>query len=252
MSLVDLPEPVAGPGETLVRVSRTGVNYADTHATRNDYLAEQELPLIPGAELVGRTEDGRRVAAIVPNGAYAEAAAVPDQMLVPIPDEVEDEQAVGLLIQGLTADAILRISGRMQPGESVVIAAAAGGTGNARGVARVHALLANGGTLDGVSLLSPGTVERIFDEQIHVTDQVLRVPMRYGIGFGLMTELIPLSPNPRSCFWGGWGGSIAVIDCDTRTTVAYVMNKMASGLVGDTRGGLLAVLATNAATARRP
>jgi len=129
---------------------------------------------------------------------------------------------------------------------------AAGGTGNARGVARVHALLANGGTLDGVSLLSPGTVERIFDEQIHVTDQVLRVPMRYGIGFGLMTELIPLSPNPRSCFWGGWGGSIAVIDCDTRTTVAYVMNKMASGLVGDTRGGLLAVLATNAATARRP
>lgn len=130
MSLVDLPEPVAGPGETLVRVSRTGVNYADTHATRNDYLAEQELPLIPGAELVGRTEDGRRVAAIVPNGAYAEAAVVPDQMLVPIPDEVEDEQAVGLLIQGLTADAILRISGRMQPGESVVIAAAAGGTGS--------------------------------------------------------------------------------------------------------------------------
>lgn len=130
MELVDLPEPVAGPGETLVRIRRTGVNYADTHATRNDYLAAQELPLIPGSEFVGETPDGRRVAAIVPNGAYAELAAVPDEMLVPIPDEVDDEQAAGMLIQGLTADAILRISGRMQPGESVVIAAAAGGTGS--------------------------------------------------------------------------------------------------------------------------
>ncbi len=130
MELVDLPDPVAGPGESVVRISRTGVNYADTHATRNDYLASQELPLVPGSEFVGTTADGRRVAAIVSNGAYAELASVPDEMLVPIPDEVDDEQAAGLLIQGLTADAILRISGRMQPGESVVIAAAAGGTGS--------------------------------------------------------------------------------------------------------------------------
>lgn len=130
MSLVDLREPEAGPGETVVRISRAGVNYADTHATRNDYLAKQELPLVPGSEFVGTTADGRRVAAIVPNGAYAELAAVPDSNLVPIPDEVDDEQAAGLLIQGLTADAILRISGRLQAGESVVIAAAAGGTGS--------------------------------------------------------------------------------------------------------------------------
>jgi NADPH2:quinone reductase len=130
MKLVDLPEPVPGPGEKLVRISRTGVNYADTHATRNDYLAKQELPLIPGAELAGVTEDGQRVAAVVPNGAYAEAIAVPEASLVPIPDEVDDEQAAGLLIQGLTADAILRVSANMQPGESVVVNAAAGGTGS--------------------------------------------------------------------------------------------------------------------------
>ncbi len=130
MKLVDLPEPEAGPGESLVRISRTGVNFADTHATRNDYLAAQELPLVPGAEFVGATADGRRVAAIVPNGAYAEVAVVPEDRLVPIPDGVEDEQAAGLLIQGLTADALLRISGRFQPGESVVITAAAGGTGS--------------------------------------------------------------------------------------------------------------------------
>lgn len=130
MKLVDLPEPEAGPGESLVRINRTGVNFADTHATRNDYLADQKLPLVPGAEFVGTTADGRRVAAIVPSGAYAEAATVPEERLVPIPDQVDDEQAAGLLIQGLTADAILRISARFQPGESVVIAAAAGGTGS--------------------------------------------------------------------------------------------------------------------------
>jgi NADPH2:quinone reductase len=130
LELVELAEPVPGPGEALVRITRTGVNFADTHATRNDYLAKQSLPLVPGAELVGTTEDGRRVAAIVPSGAYAEYICVPETSLVPVPDEVDDEQAAGLLIQGLTADAILRISANAQPGESVAVNAAAGGTGS--------------------------------------------------------------------------------------------------------------------------
>jgi len=130
MQLVDLPEPRPEPGEELVRISRTGVNFADTHATSNSYIAKQTLPFIPGVELVGSTSDGRRVAAVVTSGAYAEAAAVPETALVPIPDGVDDEQAAGLLIQGLTADAILRISANMQAGESVVINAAAGGTGS--------------------------------------------------------------------------------------------------------------------------
>lgn len=124
---------------------------------------------------------------------------------------------------------------------------AAGGTGNARGVARIHAAVANGGRLDGTVLFGAETLERVFEEQIETTDVVLRVPMRYGMGFGLMTDLIPLSPNPRSCFWGGWGGSLAVIDVDSAMSFAYVMNKMASGLVGDTRGGLLAVTASGIA-----
>ncbi len=130
MELVELPTPTPADGEVLVNISRTGVNYADTHATRDDYLAKQKLPLIPGAELVGVTEDGIRVAAVVPSGAYAEQATVPKLSLVPIPEQVDDEQAAGLLLQGLTADAILRLSANMQPGESVVINAAAGGTGS--------------------------------------------------------------------------------------------------------------------------
>ncbi|MGK2955990.1 MAG: quinone oxidoreductase family protein [Solirubrobacterales bacterium] len=130
MNLVDLPEPSPGPGEKLVRITRTGINFADTHTTGNDYLAKQVLPFVPGQELVGVTEDGQRVAAIVPSGSYAEVAAVPESRLVQIPDGVDDDQAAGLLIQGLTADAILRISANMQAGESVVVNAAAGGTGS--------------------------------------------------------------------------------------------------------------------------
>jgi len=120
---------------------------------------------------------------------------------------------------------------------------AAGGTSNARGVARVHAMLANGGTLDGVRIMSPEGVDRIFVEQCHQTDAVLGVKMRLGTGFGLMNDLIPLSPNPRSCFWGGWGGSICVVDVDAGVSIAYVMNKMAGGLVGDMRGAMIVLAA---------
>lgn len=130
MSLIELPDPVPGAGEKLVRITHAGVNFADTHTTNNGYIAEQKLPFIPGQEFAGVTEDGTRVAGITPSGAYAEAIAVPEAKLVPIPDGLADEQAAALLIQGLTADAILRISANTQPGESVVINAAAGGTGS--------------------------------------------------------------------------------------------------------------------------
>jgi NADPH:quinone reductase len=130
MQLVELPDPEPKEGEVLVDVARAGINFADTHVTRNDYLAEQQLPLIPGGEVAGRTPDGRRVAALLPNGGYAERVAVPEAFLVPLPDQVSDEQAAALLLQGLTARSLLRISARLEEGESVVVEAAAGGTGS--------------------------------------------------------------------------------------------------------------------------
>lgn len=130
LQLRDLPDPVAGEGEVVVEVARSGINFADTHATRNDYLAEQALPLTPGAEISGRTADGRRVAAILPSGGYAEKIALHEAMLIPIPDEVDDDQAAALLLQGLTAMALVRNCARVEPGETVVVEAAAGGTGS--------------------------------------------------------------------------------------------------------------------------
>jgi NADPH2:quinone reductase len=126
----EIPDPEAPDGHTLVTVSRAGVNFADTHVTRNDYLADQQLPLIPGGEVSGTTPDGRRVAALLMNGGYAEKVAVPDAALIQVPDSVDDDQAAALLLQGLTARSILRISADLQPGESVVVHAAAGGTGS--------------------------------------------------------------------------------------------------------------------------
>jgi len=130
LELVEVPDPAPGDGEVLVEVARSGINFADTHATRNDYLAEQQLPLIPGAEVSGRTADGKRVAAILAGGGYAERVAVPEAMLVPVPDEVDDDRAAALLLQGLTAMALVRRCARVEPGETLVVEAAAGGTGS--------------------------------------------------------------------------------------------------------------------------
>ncbi|HEX8752950.1 MAG TPA: zinc-binding dehydrogenase [Solirubrobacterales bacterium] len=126
---LDLEDPTPGEGEALVEIARVGVNFADTHATHNDYLAEQTLPLVPGAEVSGRTADGRRVAALLGSGGYAQKVAVPEPLLVPIPDEVDDDQAAAMMLQGLTAIALVDRCAQIQPGETIVIEAAAGGTG---------------------------------------------------------------------------------------------------------------------------
>jgi NADPH:quinone reductase len=128
--VADAPAPDAGEGQLLVRVNRAGVNYADTHQTENSYLARYELPLTPGAEVAGTTEDGRRVVALTAAGGYAEYAVVPAATAFDVPDGVSDEQALALLVQGLTAWHLYRTSARLREGESVVVHAAAGGVGS--------------------------------------------------------------------------------------------------------------------------
>ncbi len=113
---------------------------------------------------------------------------------------------------------------------------AAGGTGNARSIGRIHSALANGGTVDGVTLMSDAGVRKALEEQIDNFDQVLQGNLRHGIGFGLDFEGWISSPNPNTMFWGGWGGSLAMIDLDAKTTITYVMNRMDHRLTGDPRG----------------
>jgi CubicO group peptidase (beta-lactamase class C family) len=120
---------------------------------------------------------------------------------------------------------------------------AAGGTGNARSVARVHSALACGGSVDGVRLMGSETVERVLEVQTDGTDLVLGQPLRFGMGFGLSLGGVPISPNERAFFWGGWGGSLAIIDLDARVSIAYVMNRMQGTTTGDVRAGSIVMAA---------
>jgi NADPH:quinone reductase len=129
LEYTEVEDPSPKLGELVVNVKRIGVNFADTHASRNDYLAEQTLPLIPGAEVSGQLNDGRRVAVLLGSGGYAEKVAVPQAQLIEIPAEVDYDQAAAILLQGLTAMALVQRCARIEPGETIVIEAAAGGTG---------------------------------------------------------------------------------------------------------------------------
>ncbi|HEX4220331.1 MAG TPA: serine hydrolase domain-containing protein [Acidimicrobiales bacterium] len=111
---------------------------------------------------------------------------------------------------------------------------AANGQGNARSVAAIQSIIAGGGATRGVRLLSERGCDVVFEEQCNGQDLVLNMPMRFGMGYGLAGELLPM--GPRACFWGGYGGSLLVMDQDARLTVSYVMNRMESGLTGDLRG----------------
>jgi CubicO group peptidase (beta-lactamase class C family) len=157
-------------------------------------------------------------------------------------DDVEPGSVVERVVRSLPLDAAAANTVRWRRAEIP----AAGGFGNARAVALIHSPMACGGSANGVHLLSPSGADPAFDEQVYGPDLVLPLTLRHGIGFGLPCPEMPLSPNERACFWGGWGGSVAIIDIDARMTFAYVMNKMGEGTTGDVRAAtiLAAVYAT--------
>jgi len=138
LDLVDLDVPAPRDGQVLIRVSRAGINFADTHQREDAYVAKQKLPLVPGGEVVGVVErgngempEGARVVAMTGGrGGYAEYALAPVETTFPLPEGVEDGTALALLIQGLTAWHLYRTSAQLRQGESVVVHSAAGGVGS--------------------------------------------------------------------------------------------------------------------------
>jgi NADPH:quinone reductase len=129
LTVTELPDPATGPGDQVFDVLAAGVNYADTHQSENSYLSRQTLPFVPGSEVVVRTPDGTRLVGLVGGGGYAERIAANPARLFPVPDGVSDAQALTTLVQGATAWHLLRTSAHLQPGESVVVHAGAGGVG---------------------------------------------------------------------------------------------------------------------------
>ncbi len=113
---------------------------------------------------------------------------------------------------------------------------AVNGHGNARSVMQTMRAISLGGEAGGVRLLSPETIELIFEQQADGIDLVLGIPLRWGIGYALpRPETLPYLPEERVCFWGGWGGSMIVMDLERRLTIAYAMNRMAPGIIGSDR-----------------
>jgi NADPH2:quinone reductase len=136
LQVVDLPEPQPDDGEVLIEVGRAGVNFGDTHQRENSYLAKFELPLVLGSEVAGTVvsgdgfEAGQRVVAMLRSGGYAQFALAPAATTFPLPDGLDDEAALALLVQGLTAWHLYRTSAKLAEGESVVVISGAGGVGS--------------------------------------------------------------------------------------------------------------------------
>src|SRR5271157_5927166 len=97
LKLVELAPPQPGAEEVLIRVTRAGLNFADTHTRTNSYVRKATLPLVPGGEVAGIREDSaERVVALVGDGGYAEYAVAPTDRVFPIPDGVDDGTALAL------------------------------------------------------------------------------------------------------------------------------------------------------------
>jgi CubicO group peptidase (beta-lactamase class C family) len=109
------------------------------------------------------------------------------------------------------------------------------GHSNARGVLQVLRTMTLGGGTENVRLLSPKTVDLVFDQQSDGVDLVLGEPFRWGMGYCLGSPVVPYVPEGRTFFWGGWGGSMVVMDLDRRLTISYMMNRMAPGILGSDR-----------------
>jgi CubicO group peptidase (beta-lactamase class C family) len=212
------------------------------HAVTQGYLVGEVVRRVSGLSL------GRFFAETVagPLGAdfYIGVPATVDARVAPLfPPPPVDLAGLGLGELGLRSLTNPPIGGELVTQEWWRRAEipAANGHGNARSVGAAQSVVACGGEARGTRLLSRAGVEAIFDEQSNGTDVVLGVPLRFGMGYGLTSATMPIPPH--ACCWGGYGGSFILNDLDARVTIAYVMNRMEAGLLGDTRGASVAFAA---------
>jgi len=153
----------------------------------------------------------------------------------PLPFDLAALDPASPTVRTLTGPVVLAEAANT-PGWRHADMGAVNGHGNARSVARIMSVVARGGEVGGIRLLSPGTIDLIFREQQNGIDLVLGVPLRFGIGYGLpQQDVVPWIPDERICFWGGWGGSMIVMDTGRRMTISYMMNKMGPGIIGSDR-----------------
>jgi NADPH2:quinone reductase len=131
LALQDVPDPDGSDGQSLVRVRAAGINFLDLLVRQGNYAQAPELPTIPGVEVAGETEDGRRVMALLTGGGYAERVAVDEERLFPLPDGASFAEGASFLLTFLTAWIPLTRQIRLEPGQTVLVHAGSGGVGTA-------------------------------------------------------------------------------------------------------------------------
>ncbi|HYO36820.1 MAG TPA: serine hydrolase domain-containing protein [Geodermatophilus sp.] len=191
-----------------------------TGRTFRQFVAE-ELAGPTGADLqIGaREEDWDRIAPVVPP---------------PLPVDLAALDPASVMVRTFTGP-VGDASAANTPGWRRADLGALNGHATARGLLDVVRALSLGGETGGVRLLRDATIDLVFDQQSHGVDLVLGIPVRFGIGYALGSPAVPYVPEGRVCFWGGWGGSLVLMDLDRRLTVTYVMNRMAPGIIGSDR-----------------
>ncbi|MFH9249587.1 zinc-binding alcohol dehydrogenase family protein [Streptomyces lydicus] len=222
LRLEDVPEPGPRGGHMLVDVTLAGVNYADVHARGDSYLAPVELPYVPGNEVVGTVDGGRRVVGLCRGGGYAERTLLHRRVTWDVPYAVSDEQAVALALQGNSAWHLLFTSLRITEGETVVVPAAAGGVGSlavqlaARAGARVIGLAGSAekrklaqelGAHAVVDSTADDLTERILDAAGGPVEAALE--MTGGATFA--RTLAAVAPRGRLAVYGFAGGDLASV-----------------------------------------
>ncbi|HEU0221264.1 MAG TPA: NADPH:quinone oxidoreductase family protein [Paracoccaceae bacterium] len=139
LQLDDVPVPVPGPGELLVRVRACGVNFADTLMVKGQYQEKHALPFAPGMEIAGEVEalgpdvsgpaPGSRVAGLCGHGGFADHAVLPAAACIPLPQAMPMEEAAAFLVAYGTSHVGLDYRARLRPGETLLVLGAAGGVG---------------------------------------------------------------------------------------------------------------------------
>ncbi|MCG7526185.1 beta-lactamase family protein [Streptomyces sp. OfavH-34-F] len=190
--------------------------------TLTEFVAtEIAAPLGADVQIGAREADWPRISALVPS---APSPAVPTDL---DPDAVFTRTMLGSPARDEHVD-----TPRWRRAEL----GAVNGHGNARGLVRALSVISRHGEANGLRLLSPGTVDAIFDVQADGVDLFLGVPVRWGVGYALAgPPTIPGLPDGTICFWAGWGGSLVVMDLDRRITFAYTMNRLGAGILGSER-----------------
>lgn len=149
---------------------------------------------------------------------------------LPMPEEIDLESVMIKTFTGPAPDASIANTAAWRD----ATIGAANGHGNARSVATIQAAISNGGRVGDTQLLSSDTVARIFERQSNGVDLVLGLPVSFGLGYALADPSDAFGvTGGKVCYWGGWGGSIVINDLDHRVTMAYMMNRMQGGLVGN-------------------